>query len=417
MITFIKNKEELENLSKRELIVIPIIDEKVHFSYENITLIYLIDIKSNEEFVINLTHPDYKTFDGNYIHISAELLLTTNKKTLLYKDIIDQNSIDINFIFYPHNHKHFDLSNYIPKSYFIFQSRFVDWKIYPLSIIIQICRDVGKDMLALYLHNQQYISDVKKIDNLYYNTLFKTELNPFEFQYDIVYSNYNPYTLTNRPTNSSFGVNFSALSKKNDVRTKLKSLKQDYNLAQFDYSSFHVFLLARMLNFDLPKNTDIYLYLNEKYKFSDKEIRNDIKADFFKYIYGTKEYSSELSDIINKFKLDLFNEFQANGYIYSFLLKRKIFFNQADITQSNKLFNYYIQNVETEFNLLKLTELLDNLKNDNCSILLYTYDSFLFEYDKNDTNLIDKIQGILQKDGIPVTVQIGTNYGNLNDIY
>lgn len=417
MITFIKNEQELEFLNKRQLIVIPIIDEKVHFSYETVTFIYLMDITSKEEFVINISHPDYKLFSGNSVYIPSDLILTTNKKTLYYKNIINQNSLDINFIFYPNKHKHFDLADYIPKSYFIFQSRFVNWEIYPLTILIQMCKEVANDINKLYVANKEYIFDIKKIDNMYYNTLFKTELNPFEFQYDIVYSNYNPYTLTNRPTNSSFGVNFSALSKKNDVRTKLKSLKPNYNLAQFDYSSFHVFLLAKILNFNLPQNTDIYLYLNQKYRFSDKTVRDDIKADFFKYIYGTGEYDSELSDIISRFKLNLFTEFQNNGYINSFILNRKLFFNQKGITQSNKLFNYYLQNIETEFNFIKLMEILTELENEKCDILLYTYDSFLFEYDKTNTDIIYKIQDILQRDGIPVTVQVGDNYGNLNDIY
>jgi neutral trehalase len=172
-----------------------------------------------------------------------------------------------------------------------------------------------------------------------------------------------------------------------------------------------------MLNFHLPSDTDIYLYLNEQYKFSSKIDRSEIKMDFFKYIYGTKCYDSELSNIINKFKDSLFNIFQNFGYVKSFFLKRKVFFNSKTINQSNILFNYFLQNAETEYNLLKIQKILSNVPQQNCKLVLYTYDSFLFEIDKNQPQLIEQIKSILQEDGIPVTIQVGTNYGNLVDIY
>jgi hypothetical protein len=37
--------------------------------------------------------------------------------------------------------------------------------------------------------------------------------------------------------------------------------------------------------------------------------------------------------------------------------------------------------------------------------------------DRNKPELIGIIKNILQEDGIPVTIQMGTNYGNLIDIY
>lgn len=417
MISFIENNQQLEKLHDKNVIIIPVIDEKTHFSYEEITAIFILDIDLKQEYIINIAHPDYKIFDGTLNPIECKLILTTDKKTLVHKNILSTNSLDLNFLIYPEEHKLFGFQTYIPKSYLIFQNRFVNWAVYPLSILIEMCQAAAYDMLDYYKKYEVYLTEVQKIDNLYYSSLFTTETTPLEFDYDLIYSNYNPYTLTNRPTNSSFGINLSALSKKDDTRIKLKPINKQNKLVQFDYSSFHVYLLTKMLDFQLPSNTDIYLYLNEQYKFSSKTDRNDIKMDFFRYIYGTREYESELSKVINKFKDDLFNKFLNDGCVTSFFLKRKIFFNTKNIDQSNKLFNYYLQNAETEYNLLKMKSILSVLKPTYSRLILYTYDSFLFEIHKNDVHILNELKNILQEDGIPVTTQIGSNYGDLTDIY
>lgn len=376
------------------------------------------DVNTKDEYVVNIKHPDYILYDGELQLINAEQILTTNKKTLVHRNILSSNSIDLNFIIYPKKHKKFELSEYIPSSYLIFQNRFVEWNVYPLSILIQMCRRIAKEMTEYYDQYKEFLNEIIKIDSLYYETLYKTEINRIEFDYDVIYSNYNPYTLTNRPTNSSFGIHLSALSKKDNTRTKLKSAYDKRKIMQFDYSSFHVYLLTKILNFKLPENTDIYLHLNSLYEYSSKTSREEIKMDFFKYIYGTGDYNSELSIIINKFKESLFSYYNKHGYVYSFFLKRKIFFNsEVTITQSNKLFNYYLQNAETEYNLIKIRHILAMLENKDCNLLLYTFDSFLFDYDEKDSDLILEIKNLLEIDGIPVTVQIGDDYGNLNDIY
>jgi hypothetical protein len=417
MISFIEDKNQLHKLDNKQLIIIPVIDDKTHFLYKDVTLLFILDIESKDEYIINIKHPDYLLYKDELPLIHSSVVFTTDKKTLLYKNIVTIDSIDLNFLIYPEEHKQFEFDRYIPKSYLLFQNRFVNWAIYPLSILIQMCRHSAYDMLKYFEKYSEFISEIQIIDNLYYQTLFNTEANKFEFDYDLIYSNYNPYTLTNRPTNSSFGINLSALSKKDNTRSKLKSTNNENMLVQFDYSSFHVYLLTKMLNFHLPSDTDIYLYLNEQYKFSSKIDRSEIKMDFFKYIYGTKCYDSELSNIINKFKDSLFNIFQNFGYVKSFFLKRKVFFNSKTINQSNILFNYFLQNAETEYNLLKIQKILSNVPQQNCKLVLYTYDSFLFEIDKNQPQLIEQIKSILQEDGIPVTIQVGTNYGNLVDIY
>ena len=46
-----------------------------------------------------------------------------------------------------------------------------------------------------------------------------------------------------------------------------------------------------------------------------------------------------------------------------------------------KLFNYLLQNLETSMNVRILWEIIKIIKNKKTKLVLYTYDSFLFDWD------------------------------------
>jgi hypothetical protein len=66
---------------------------------------------------------------------------------------------------------------------------------------------------------------------------------------------------------------------------------------------------------------------------------------------------------------------------------------------------------------MKILKLKEVFMSDECKLLLYVYDSFLLETDKQNTNIIETIKNTLQSENIPVTVQGGDNYQDLVDIY
>ena len=80
----------------------------------------------------------------------------------------------------------------------------------------------------------------------------------------------------------------------------------------------------------------------------------------------------------------------------------------------SKLFNYMIQSLETERNILVLKSLLKETKNFRSKLILYHYDSFLFDYDKRDGDkFFEIIQHELQRGGFPVKMKKGKNYNEL----
>jgi hypothetical protein len=415
---FLINQNQIDSLQLKQAICIIVSKSDFHYLMDSPLFIYLFDMESSKSYVINISHPDYTSWESDIKpDLSRIKLFSPTKKAIVANGIKTDTILDLNFMLYPKKHKLFAFDDYILKGFYSHKIRYKSFDVYPLSVLIKMCSSACEALIEMIQVAQPYIEDIQKFDNLYYNTLYTLEKNRIKFDSNFIYSDYNPYTITNRPTNSSYGINLSALSKKDQTRNKIESSFPNGKLVQFDYSSFHAYLLAKMLQFNIPPNGDVYLTLNEEYKFSDGETRNEIKLDFFKYVYGTKNLNNAFFKRIEQFKGDLSAFYKDNGYLESFCLKRKIFFNLDKDIQSNKIFNYFLQNAETEYNLLKLLSLNEFLHDKKSSIILYTYDSFLLDVPEEEYSSVDTVKHILENDGIPVNIQVGSNYGVLHDIY
>src|SRR3972149_1850904 len=81
-----------------------------------------------------------------------------------------------------------------------------------------------------------------------------------------VYSQYNFYTSTGRPSNHFDNVNYAALNKENGVRKCFVSRHgKDGTMILIDYSAFHPRIISNIVNFPMGINEDIYKYLGEMY--------------------------------------------------------------------------------------------------------------------------------------------------------
>ena len=90
--------------------------------------------------------------------------------------------------------------------------------------------------------------------------------------------------------------------------------------------------------------------------------------------------------------------------------------NVIDVNK-NKLLNYYIQSYETERNLGVIKEVQDYLQEKNTKMILYTYDSFLFDFDINEgLNTIKDLKNIVESKKFPTRIGAGTDYDSLTDI-
>ena len=105
--------------------------------------------------------------------------------------------------------------------------------------------------------------------------------------------------------------------------------------------------------------------------------------------------------------------FSVKSDIYNREIKGQNLFNM----NSNKLFNYLIQLDETENNMNVITGIKDYLKDKHTKLVLYNYDSFLFDYcQKDGKNILNEIKNIIENNKFPTKVKAGKNYNSLVDV-
>jgi hypothetical protein len=75
-----------------------------------------------------------------------------------------------------------------------------------------------------------------------------------------------------------------------------------------------------------------------------------------------------------------------------------------------KLFNYVLQNMETSVNIEILFRIFKLLKNKNTKLVLYTYDSFLFDVDKNELPVLEQIKQVFAELKLQIKEKNGINY-------
>lgn len=218
------------------------------------------------------------------------------------------------------------------------------------------------------------------------------------------YCEYNPFTLTGRPSNHFNQINYAALNKEDGSRKRFISRYKDGFLVEIDLSGFHLYLIYTILGEPFPEN--IYETLAKYYPQNV-----DPKAYTFKQIYGgIDEQLREIEPFKSILRLQQgIYETYKQGKLKTFLFDRPITIEGLSQT---KLFNYMLQNLETEFNARLLNEINQRLINKKTKLILYTYDSFLFDFSLSDgKETLQEIKQIFNE--IPFHLKVGKNYHEL----
>jgi DNA polymerase I-like protein with 3'-5' exonuclease and polymerase domains len=220
------------------------------------------------------------------------------------------------------------------------------------------------------------------------------------------FTEYNPYTITSRPSNRHLGINYGALNKKDGSRDVFVPRKGKLFL-QFDYDAYHVRIIGKLIKYKLP-DTSVHQWLADQYGCDYDES----KGRTFRILYGgvsEEDRKIPFFDEVDKFIRKMQMEAVRNGYLQT-PKGRKIPLGWIEQPNSQKFFNYILQATETEFNI----EVLNKLKEKGLPLpILYTYDSFLFEFDDSEVETIKKIKSVLESYGFPVKADWGKNYGEV----
>jgi len=256
-----------------------------------------------------------------------------------------------------------------------------------------------------------------KLNNVAFTQHYTPKCTVMSVKSDIIYTHYNMYTATGRPSDAFNGINFSAMKKDDGSRTSF--ISSNDMLVEFDYSSYHLRILANIIGYNFEES-DIHTHIGKFYFGTDQLSEDQYKESkslTFKLLY-TEAAAAEVDQIpffkkVREFKNAQWDKYKKLGYVESFISKRPI----KGLETKTQILPYILQNYETERNILILNELLNFLADKKSKIVLYNYDSFLFDFSKKDgKGLLKQIKAIIEQDGYPTSCNYGSNYQDMNKL-
>lgn len=251
-----------------------------------------------------------------------------------------------------------------------------------------------------------------RVDEDRFKTLYNMEYPEFNLSNGSIYTYYNMYNTTTRPTNSFNNVNFLAIPKKGEFRECFLP-KNDYFL-ELDFDGYHLRLLCDLIGYPLTQES-AHMQLAKLYKGENtvtEEEYNKAKQLNFQIIYGNipKQYESlEISKKIQSKIDELWNQYQTEGFIRNPHTSKK-FEKELDIDKPAKLLNYLIQSLETSNNIRILLKVLKLLSNKTSTVALYTYDSVIFDMKNEESDIIESLVKVMSGEDskYPVNKKVGT---------
>lgn len=281
----------------------------------------------------------------------------------------------------------------------------------PISIIL-------KGVVEFVVENAKYaridLNGFDRYNDYILPSFLKIEANGIPTTYGYEYSLYNNFTTTGRPSNTFGGTNYSALNKSDGSRDFIVS--KNGELVQFDFDGYHVRLIAKLVGEEIPEDS-AHEWLGKQYfgkdELTDEDYLNSKKLTFQQLYGGIDVENLEIPFFqkTNEFIQKLYKDFIVGGELKT-PFGKCIPFTKIDNHNPQKVFNYYLQALETEQNVLLLTQIHKVLESKKTKLVLYTYDSFLFDFDKSETDVLESIKEILNKIA-PTTIEKNYTYGNI----
>ena len=285
---------------------------------------------------------------------------------------------------------------------------------------------IGKQHEIAY-YNEQYIEvfyDIEKqgiaLDTQVFNENFTLTNPKFSIRDNKIYTQFNLNNFTSRPTNSFNGINFAALNKNNGQRAAI--IPQNDVLFEFDYDSYHPRILAKQIEYEFNE-ASVHTHLGKMYFKTEELTAEQYQASkelTFKQLYGG--VFEQYKDIpffakVKQYTDKIYQDFNSLGYI-ELVGRRKLFAGDIENVTPQKLLNYIIQSGETFYNVNSIKKVLEYLDGRKSNIILYTYDSILLDYSREDgKEILKEIKRLLEDEfGFKVNASYGTNYNELQRI-
>jgi hypothetical protein len=430
MFYIVERQDQLSKLSPFEDCFVKFIphNDNFHPKLSPLSLIYIRSLSEHKGYILCLDHNESFSLDKqsviDWLNINTNKLWVLDKKEAMCWFPDADKLYDVNFIEQPNLTEALN----IPAITFYY-SKHPNYptvnRLIPISKHYEECENVFDVVLPIiqkyrannvaYAFNNGPLTRVFheiesqgiKVDKQCFIDCYGNDLRYPEFNLakGKIYSQYNLYTTTGRPSNTYNSINFAALNKNNGERMCYRPTNDKF--IEFDIQGYHPRLIGDMIDFNFgDRNT--YEMLGESLGVTQQEA----KELTFKQLYGGvwAEYKDQpfFKDIVTLTD-GIWDEYQYGG---QYATQNRVFVRDEEMTPS-KLLNYVIQSAETSTNVMLLDGILRLLRGRKTKLVLYTYDAFLFDFANEDKELLTEIKDIIH---YPINIKQGNTYHGLTKI-
>ena len=419
MYWLIENEEQLTVLLnsgfKEAFVEIIPYNDTIHPTLNKVSLVYIRPINAHKGFMVCVTHNE------SLNALDTDVYTLLNKFDVLYcrdkKEILHYYPLKTLYDITAPPHTYIRPTT---KAHEIFYNQHKDEicvnAIIPIVKHYELCEHIFEDLKTnINRPKTKYDEFFNTKVSLVFNYLERSGIQihkpTFEEHFHKIdgeraYTQYNLRTTTTRPSNKFKNVNYAALSHKNGCRKSF--IPNNGKFIDIDISAYHPSLSCRLINYTFPTN-DIHSHLQALYKVDyakSKELT-------FKQLYGGvfQEYKHlEFFQKIEKYVGETWDEFQREGSITCPI--SKFVYKKENLENMNpqKLFNYLLQNLETSMNVRILWDVISILRGKKTKLVLYTYDSFLFDWDDEEEEVMVDIKNIFKKYKFNIKTKEGYDY-------
>ena len=383
-----------------------------HPKENSICAFYIRPIRETKGYILPINHSECLNLFEDEVYLELKnfkKIYVRDKKEFLHYTIL-KPLLDVTLTLPTYIPPKTQAHSFIYKQY----SERVDTNaIVPITKHYEVCEQVYDDLEHRVNQpvNNFYNNKATLVFNAIERNGIKIDKNEFEKHFhpvenDVVYTSYNYKTLTTRPSNKFGGVNYAALSHKDGSRKSF--IPRNNRFVEFDISAYHPTLAAMLVDYDFGSG-DIHQAFAKMYGVGYKEA----KELTFKQLYGGvfKQYRDlPFFKLTSSYIQIIWDEFQKEGKLLCPISNYVFEKNKLEDMNPQKLFNYVLQNMETSVNIEILFRIFNVLKGRNTKLVLYTYDSFLFDVDEGEEDVLDTIKQVFNKFKLRITEKNGTNY-------
>ena len=406
MYWLVEDEEQLNVLinsgyKKAFIEVIPY-NDTIHPVLNHVSLVYIRPLEATKGFMVCITHSE----SLNALNTGIDKLL--EKFKILYcrdkKEILHYFPNKTLYDITPPPHTYIRPTTQTHDLYYREYKDNLELNlIIPIVKHYELCETIFRDLKANIniektKYDEFFNSRVSMVFNAIerngvriHNETFEEYFHPVDGEY--VYTQFNLKTTTTRPSNKFKNVNYAALNKENGCRKSF--IPRNNRFVEIDISAYHPSLAARLINYEFTTN-DIHSHFATLYNVDYKKS----KELTFKQLYGGvfESYKKlEFFQGIEKYVGDNWKKFQSDGFIECPVSGYRYEKEKLQNMNPQKLFNYVLQNLETSMNVRILWDMFCILRNYKTKLVLYTYDSFLFDLDDSEENMLEEIRNVFKK--------------------